>query len=287
MIKYVVNKNDDNKTIERILISNFNVDRNSFYKALRKKDIKINGKRTNHNLIVKQSDVIEAYIQTKDILDTNKFYKVVYEDNNILIVNKKQGIPVVNDSNHELCLIDLINKEFNNKFELCHRLDRNTGGLLIISKNSNLTDLIKSEINNRFYNKLYECIVWGNAEHLIGVHKAWHFKDSDQNKVYIYSDKKKYSKEIITEVIQAKYNPKNHTTNIKINLLTGRTHQIRAHMAYLGHFIVGDGKYGVNEINRQIGYKYQALWACALIPNNINNNNILPGINFFVKPEYE
>ena len=68
MIKYQVKKSEENKTIERILISNFSIDRNSFYKALRKKDIKINGKRTNQNLVLKQSDLIEAYIQIKDIL---------------------------------------------------------------------------------------------------------------------------------------------------------------------------------------------------------------------------
>ena len=287
MIKYQVKKSEENKTIERILISNFSIDRNSFYKALRKKDIKINGKRTNQNLVLKQSDLIEAYIQIKDISEDKIYYSVVFEDNNILIINKKQGIPVVNDSNNELSLIDVINKDYNSNFELCHRLDRNTGGLLIIAKNKELTDKIKNEINNRFYNKIYKCVVWGNAENLIGVNKAWHFKDSNQNKVYIYSDKKRYSKEIITEIKKAKYNIKNNTTELEINLITGRTHQIRAHMAFLGHFIIGDGKYGVNEVNRQIGCKYQMLWACSLIPNNISNNSILPNKLFTVKPEYE
>ena len=71
MIKYQVKKSEENKTIERILISNFSIDRNSFYKALRKKNIKINGKRTNQNLVLKQSDLIEAYIQIKDISEDN------------------------------------------------------------------------------------------------------------------------------------------------------------------------------------------------------------------------
>ncbi len=287
MIKYQVKKNEDKKSIERILMSNFNIDRNSFYKALRKKDIKINGKRTSQNLILKEADIIEAYIQLKDNIEYRKFYSVVFEDENILIVNKKQGIPVINDSNNELCLIDLINKDFNSNFELCHRLDRNTGGLLIISKNRNLTAEIKTEINNRFYNKIYKCIVWGNAENLIGVHKAWLFKDSNKNKVYIYKEKKNFSKEIITEVVNAKYNIENNTSEVDINLITGRTHQIRAHMAFLGHFVIGDGKYGVNDVNRQMGYKYQTLWACSLKPNVISENKVLPNINFIVQPEYE
>lgn len=287
MINYIVKKNEEKKTIERILITNFNIDRNSFYKALRKKDIKINGKRTNKNLVLKENDLIEAYIQNNDKIGNKKFYSVVYEDENILIVNKKQGIPVIKDSNNELCLIDLINREFNSNYELCHRLDRNTGGLLIVSKNNCITHKIKNEINDRFYNKIYKCIVWGNATNLIGIHKAWHFKDRDKNVVYIYPHKKNYSKEIITEIINAEYNYINNTTNLEINLITGRTHQIRAHMAFLGHFIIGDGKYGVNEVNRQIGYKYQALWACGLIVNDSKEYNLLPNINFSVEPEYE
>ena len=281
MIKYIVNKKDENKNIVRILSSNCNVDKNAIYKALRKKDVKINGKRVSENITLNQGDVIEAYIFITNENTTK--YSAVFENEYVIIFNKMQGVPVVDDSNNEKSLVKLINEEYKSVYEPCHRIDRNTGGLIIFSKNRNYTDLIKEAINNRFYKKIYNCIVWGNAENLIGVHKAWHFKDGEKNRVYIYDVKKKYSKEIITEVTKAVYNPANNTTSLEINLITGRTHQIRAHLAHIGHPIIGDGKYGVNSVNKDFGFKFQQLKAYELkfdfktdsgILNYLNNKTI-------------
>lgn len=285
MIKHTVSKFDNNKNIERILISYFDVDKNMIYKALRKKDIKINEKRVSENITLKEGDIIEAYI----FADYKSFYNIVFENDYVLIVNKRQGIPVINDKNREKCLIDLINEKLSSDYELCHRIDRNTGGLVIISKNKDFTDIIKNAINDRYYNKIYKCIVWGNASNLVGIHKAWHFKDSSKNRVFIYNAPKKHSKEIITQILSASYDKENNTTELEINLITGRTHQIRAHLAFLGHFIIGDGKYGINNVNRRFGRKYQALSACRLIPNNINSIQrfILPCNEICIEPSYE
>lgn len=285
MIKHIVRKKEENKNIERILLANYNIDKNTLYKAFRKRDIKINGKRVSNNIVLKEGDIVEAYVNIK----TTKVYDVVFENDYVLIINKKQGISVFDNAKKENSLIDIINSDFNSNYELCHRLDRNTGGLIIISKDINYTDLLKNAINNRVFKKIYKCIVWGNAEKLLGLHKAWHFKDSEKNIVYIYKDKKKYCKEISTEVVTASYNKENNTTELEINLLTGRTHQIRAHLAFLGHFIIGDGKYGVNEVNRLFDYKYQMLWASRLIPDNLSAlpKEMLPEKEISIEPKYE
>lgn len=285
MIKHIVQKKEENKNIERILLANYNIDKNTLYKAFRKRDIKINGKRVSNNIVLKEGDIVEAYVNIK----TTKVYDVVFENDYVLIINKKQGISVFDNAKKENSLIDIINSDFNSNYELCHRLDRNTGGLIIISKDINYTDLLKNAINNRVFKKIYKCIVWGNAEKLLGLHKAWHFKDSEKNIVYIYKDKKKYCKEISTEVVTASYNKENNTTELEINLLTGRTHQIRAHLAFLGHFIIGDGKYGVNEVNRLFDYKYQMLWASRLIPDNLSAlpKEMLPEKEISIEPKYE
>lgn len=285
MIKHIVQKKEENKNIERILLSNYNIDKNTLYKAFRKRDIKINGKRVSNNIVLKEGDIVEAYVNIK----TTKVYDVVFENDYVLIINKKQGISVFDNAKKENSLIDIINSDFNSNYELCHRIDRNTGGLIIISKDINYTDLLKNAINNRVFKKIYKCIVWGNAEKLLGLHKAWHFKDSEKNIVYIYKEKKKYCKEISTEVVTASYNKENNTTELEINLLTGRTHQIRAHLAFLGHFIIGDGKYGVNEVNRLFDYKYQMLWASRLIPDNLSAlpKEMLPEKEISIEPKYE
>ena len=287
MIKYIVAKSEDGKTLERILLSHFPIERNGFYKALRKKDIKINGKRITKNIILHESDLVEAYIFLKEEL--GKCYTVLYQNSYILIVDKKQGVPAMEDKNHETTLIAQINNDFQADYELCHRIDRNTGGIVVISKQTHYTDCIKNALNERYYNKIYQCLVWGDARKIIGLRKAWHFKDSSKNQVYIYSDCRKYTKEIATEILSVQYDPKQNISKLEINLITGRTHQIRAHLAFLGFPILGDGKYRNNEINKKFAYKYQALWACALIPHNIDCKlkEILPEETIRSNPAYE
>lgn len=292
MIRHEVIQSEENKSVERILLDNYNVNRNDIFKALRKKDIKINGARVKSNVLLKAGDIIEAYILIKQEVDTRNWYTVAFENEYVLIVNKKQGIPVISESKDEVSLINIINEDFKAEYQLCHRIDRNTGGLVIISKKISYTDIIKKAVNDRYFNKIYNCIVWGNAENLVGTHKAWLFKDSEKNKVYIYKEKKKFTKEIITVIKKADYNIANNTTALEIDLITGRTHQIRAHLAFLGHFIIGDGKYGINEINRKFDLKYQALWASCLEPNsNVSSfkeyNGVLPNRIITIEPSFE
>lgn len=287
MIRYIAQKNDDGKPVERLLLSRYKIERNGFYKALRKRDVKINGKRISENTVVREGDIIEAYIPFKQ--DAEKGYKILYQNEYLLIVDKKQGIPVTEDRNHEFSLLDRLSRDFGQEFTLCHRIDRNTGGIVVLSKRKEYADTIKNALNTRCCEKIYHCLVSGNAASLVGIQKAWHFKDRAKNRVYIYAAPRKYAKEILTEIKSVEYDSQSNTSVLEISLITGRTHQIRAHLAFLGFPILGDGKYGSNAVNEKYGYRYQALWACALIPRRMDAQlaRIFPDRAITTIPAYE
>jgi len=250
-------------------------------KALRKKDIKANGRRVGRDYIVSPGDKLEIYI-TDDLLfgkgslsgsDLGRGFSTVYEDDNIIIVNKEQGVPVHPDrSQPEKTLIDQVRKYINerdkssgifSKFqpELCHRLDRNTGGLVIIAKNQESLDIMLEKLEKREVKKYYLCVVKGKMEKPQAMLKAWLWKDAAKSRVYIYDQWKTGSLEILTGYKEIEYNPEKDISLLEVELITGRTHQIRAHLAYAGHPIIGDGKYGKNKLNNLFGIKQQALWA--------------------------
>lgn len=254
-------------------------------KTLRNKDVKVCGKRVNSNIEVLKGDIVQLYVDVDAYV--KKSYAVLYENDYVLIVSKDQGVIVNNDSNS---LIDLINKEYNGNYELCHRLDRNTGGILIISKNKDKTSTVCDIINSRDYKKIYTAVVAGDMRQYqqSTILKAWHFKDAKKNTVFIYNEERKHTKEIFTAVRCIDYDSKNNISTVEIDLITGRTHQIRAHMAHLGHPVIGDGKYGNYDLNRKFAAKYQLLWASALIPHNIKNSSgLLPDEPLIDKPRFK
>ena len=138
------------------------------------------------------------------------------------------------DRNHEFSLLERLNRDLSGEFMLCHRIDRNTGGIVVLSKKKEYADTIKNALNTRRCEKIYHCLVFGDASSLLGIQKAWHFKDRAKNRVYIYAAPRKYAKEILTEIKSVKYDSQSNTSALEISLITGRTHQIRAHLAFLG-----------------------------------------------------
>lgn len=253
-------------------------------KAFRKKDIKVNGKRIDKNYIVKSGDVLDIYIND-DLLEGGKgtagenakWFTIIYEDENILIVDKKQGIPVHPDGKHtKYTLIDLVREYLRSNAEtngcccasfqpsLCHRLDRNTGGLVIIAKNQESLDTMLKKIEEHEVKKYYQCLVIGKMEKKDDLLKAYLWKDAGKSRVFVSSHKKKGSLGIITKYKVINYNPQLDISHLEVELMTGRTHQIRAHLAFIEHPVLGDGKYGINSINRMHGIKQQALWAYRL-----------------------
>lgn len=301
MISLTVPEKYDNKKLDRFLTEHFKkLPRSAVFKALRNKDIRINGVKINENIILKAGDVLNVYIKDNILYGlssgSSPSFEIVYEDANLLLVNKPQGIPVHSDKDpKEPTLIDMVKNFLEQKNEydsnkpdsfapaLCHRLDRNTGGIVIIAKTAEALKIMLDKIKKREVKKYYKCLVIGCPQPMEAELKHYLIKDSGKSLVHISDVRKPGAVEIITRyrVLEAG----EEMSLLEVELVTGKTHQIRAHMAYIGHPIVGDGKYGVNQFNRKVGAKYQALWAYKVVFDFKDGGilNYLKGKGFQVK----
>ena len=297
MKKISVNKNDAGNRLDKFINKCFpNIPYSLLYKYIRKKRIKVNGKKEEISYRLKENDILELYINDELLEKSNKSsdfkaasedIEILYEDDNIMIINKKAGLIVHPDDDIKVdCLVNRIknylfkkgefNPENENSFApaLVNRIDRNTSGIVIAAKNAESLRILNLKMKERELHKKYICILCGTLKKDSEILKAFLDKNSSENKVYI-SDKMKNKnyKTILTKYSVIDKSKK--FTLAEIELLTGRTHQIRAHMAYLGHPLLGDGKYGVNRINREMGYKYQALCAYKLKFDFKDKDNLL------------
>ncbi len=255
-------------------------------KYIRLKRIKVNGKGAKRDCRLAEGDLVSLYINDEFFetpREENAYLKVgtpkvdiVYEDENILLADKKPGVLCHSagtwDYNTLIAHIQayLAQKgEWNPKSEnsfapaLCNRIDRNTGGIVIAAKNAESLRILNEKIRDREIEKYYLCAVQGRPKPSEGRLENYLFKDASKNQVYIKKKNEPGAKTAITEyrVLRSA----GGLSLVECQLLTGRTHQIRAQMAYAGHPLLGDGKYGIEKINRSYGEKGQALYSYKLV----------------------
>lgn len=296
MKEIVAGKNDAGQRLDKFLSKKFkSLPFSMMYKLIRKKDITVNKGRTKENYIVCENDLIRIFAPD-DVLDEKTKKRsvaradvnVVYEDENILIVDKESGVLVHSDSNEDGdTLIDriaayLINKgefvpENENSFApaLCNRIDRNTEGLVIAAKNAQALREMNDIIKERKIKKIYLAAVHGVLNPKKGEIKLLLEKESDGNIVKVKDHKTKNAKSAVTLYNTVAVSGKRDLSLVEVELITGRTHQIRVSFAHIGHPLLGDGKYAINKKDREIGYKSQALCAYSLTFSGCKKSELL------------
>ena len=277
MRKIVVNEKYNNKKLCNFILDNFkSLNKNILFKALRKKDIRINNIKVSENILVHTNDEITIYIIDELLLGKHSIdFEIIYEDNNIICFFKPEGFSVTDNTLNEFSFTELVQEKYGKNLMPCHRLDRNTSGIILYAKNPEALSILQKKFKNKEIEKHYLARVYGIVKNNHEILQSFLFKDSKNNIVYISDNQKKNYEKIITEYTVLEKNEKNNTTLLDVNLHTGKTHQIRAHLAHIGHPIIGDGKYGNNEINKKYALKSQDLKAYKLIFKFTKDNGIL------------
>lgn len=295
MRRIEINVNDGGQRLDKFVRKTvWGLPPSLMYKYIRTKRIKVNGKRAELSQKLVEGDIVDFFIPDeffeKKAADfefdrVKQDFNVIYEDENIILCDKRPGMLVhpgdgderrsAEVSERETLLFQIkaylwkkgeYRPENENSFApaLCNRIDRNTGGIVIAAKNALALREMNEEIRLGGTLKKYLCAVHGKMEKKHDILTAYLFKDSRVKTAYVTDDFKPGSKKIVTEYSLFSYNREKNLSLLEISLHTGRTHQIRAHMAHIGHVLLGDGKYGKNKNDRADGWFSQALYSYKL-----------------------
>ncbi|MBR5479583.1 MAG: RluA family pseudouridine synthase [Clostridia bacterium] len=285
MKDFIIGKNDADQRLDKFILKVCpRLPSNLMQKYIRLKRIKVNKKRAERDLRLNIGDLVEMYVNDeffeeipadKKYLNLKPQLNIVYEDENILLLDKRPGISVHEDEDKSRdTLIDHIqaylyqknewNPDDENSFApaLCNRIDRNTGGIVIAAKNAPALRVMNEKIKLREMKKCYLCIVSGTLNPKSGKLEGFLWKDAKKNQVYVKKTRTPGAKS--AALIYKTLKVRGDLSLVECELITGRTHQIRAQMADAGHPLLGDGKYGDYALNKKYKRQIQALYSYKL-----------------------
>ncbi|SCW56738.1 23S rRNA pseudouridine955/2504/2580 synthase [Ruminococcaceae bacterium YRB3002] len=316
MRKFTVTEKLDNEHVVKACREAFPGLRSAdLYRALKHKDIRIDGRKTSSDIAVRAGQVVEVWLPdavfekenspgASPAKDNRPVYAKVYESDRLLIVNKRQGVAVHSGRNTgDINLIDAVRRDLRDpEADLCHRIDMNTGGLVMIAKDKEALEDAVALFRNNLVTKRYRALVMGVpqdgepvicSDDTVMREVSAYLEKTPNGSVYIHDIKQDGDVSVISRY--RVLNTYGDISDIEVELVTGRTHQIRAQFAHMGHPVVGDGLYGRARDNNALKapdgskIRYQQLFASTLILGKIPPDNChhgLSGRRFSLNPEF-